>query len=149
MEEAGRQAELVARQIYAQSSRSIVRGSRRDPEDLLRRDGELRGFLDASVGYSPHLLYVLIADRAGRIIVHTERPREGTVSPARPSLDALLKENAVSRFLTLYHAGQAYEVVLPMMAPFLPPRMAPSTAPPTAPPPIFAALSRAGESPSR
>ena len=78
--------------------------ARRDPEDLLRRDGELRGFLDASVGYSPHLLYVLIADRAGRIIVHTERPREGTVAPALPSLDALLNENVVSRFLTLSHA---------------------------------------------
>ncbi len=50
VEEAGRQVQLVARQIYAQSSRSILRGSRRDPAELLRRDGELRGFLDASVG---------------------------------------------------------------------------------------------------
>jgi signal transduction histidine kinase len=114
VEEAGRQGALVARQIYAQSSRSILRASSGDPEDLLRRDGELRSFLDASVGYSPHLLYVLIADRAGRIIVHTERPREGTGAPDLPSLDALLKENAVSRFLTLYRAGQTYEVVLPM-----------------------------------
>jgi signal transduction histidine kinase len=114
VEEAGRQIQLVARQIYAQSSRSILRGSRRDPSELLRRDGELRGFLDASVGYSPHLLYVLIADSAGRVIVHTERPREGTVARVYPSLDALLKENAVSRFLTLYRAGQTYEVVLPM-----------------------------------
>ncbi len=114
VEEAGRQVQLVARQIYAQSSRSILRGSRRDPSELLRRDGELRGFLDASVGYSPHLLYVLIADRTGRVIVHTERAREGTVAPVYPSLDALLKENAVSRFLTLYRAGQTYEVVLPM-----------------------------------
>ena len=114
VEEAGRQAALVARQIYAQSSRTILRGSRRDPSELLRRDGELRGLLDASVGYSPHLLYVLIADRAGWIIVHTERLREGTVAPAYPSLGALLKENAVSRFLTLYRAGQTYEVMLPM-----------------------------------
>jgi len=114
VEEAGRQVQLVARQIYAQSSRSILRGSRRDPRELLRRDGELRGFFDASVGYSPHLLYVLITDRAGRVIVHTERAREGTVAPVYPSLDALLKENAVSRFLTLYRAGQTYEVVLPM-----------------------------------
>jgi len=114
VEEAGRQVDLVARQIYAQSSRSIVRGSRRDPTELLGRDGELRGSLDASVGYSPHLLYVLIADRVGRIIVHTERSREGTVAPVYPSLNALLKENAVSRFLTLYRPGQTYEVVLPM-----------------------------------
>ena len=114
VEEAGRQVQLVARQIYAQSSRSILRGSRRDPSELLRRDGELRGFLDASVGYSPHLLYVLIADRAGRVIVHTERSREGTVAPAYPSLDRLLMEDAVSRFLTLYRAGQTYEVALPM-----------------------------------
>jgi len=114
VEEAGRQAELVARQIYAQSSRSIVRGSRRDPQELLRRDGELRGLLDASVGYSPHLLYVLVADQGGRIVVHTERPREGTAAPDRPRLDALLKDNAVSRFLTLSRADRTYEVVLPM-----------------------------------
>jgi signal transduction histidine kinase len=114
VEEAGRQAQLVARQIFAQSSRSILRGSRRDPEERLRRDGELRGFLDASVGYSPHLLYVMIVDRHGRIIVHTERPREGTLAPSRPSFDDLLRDNAVSRFLTLYHVGQTYEVLLPM-----------------------------------
>ena len=114
VEEAGRQAQLVARQIFAQSSRVILRGSNRDPEELLRRDGELRGFLDASVGYSPHLLYVMIADRNGQIIVHTERPREGTTAAVRPSLDDLLQENAVARFLTLYHIGQTYEVVLPM-----------------------------------
>ena len=114
VEEAGRQAQLVARQIFAQSSRSILRGSQRDPHELLRRDGELRGFLDASVGYSPHLLYVMIADPEGRIIVHTERPREGTAAAERPSLDALLRDNAISRFLILYHVGQTYEVVLPM-----------------------------------
>jgi len=114
VEEAGRQAQLVARQIFAQSGRSLLRGSQRDPQELLRRDGELRGFLDASVGYSPHLLYVMIADRDGRIVVHTERPREGTMAPDRPSLDALLRDNAISRFLTLYHAGQTYEVLLPM-----------------------------------
>ena len=43
----------------------------------------------------------------------------------------------------------AAPTVLPMTAPFLPPKIAPSTAPPTAAPPIFAALSRAGDSPSR
>ena len=114
VEEAGRQAQLVARQIFAQSGRSILRGSARDPKELLRRDGELRGFLDASVGYSPHLLYVMIADRDGRILVHTERQREGTIAADRPNLDTLLRENAISRFLTLYQLGQTYEVVLPM-----------------------------------
>jgi signal transduction histidine kinase len=114
VEEAGRQAQLVAQQIFAQSKRSIVRGTTRNPEELLRRDGELRGFLDASVDYSPHLLYVMIADRHGRIIVHTERPREGTMAPERASLDELLRENAISRFFTLYQIGQTYEVVLPM-----------------------------------
>src|SRR3989442_4830748 len=56
----------------------------------------------------------MIEDRAGQVIVHAERQREGAVAPARPSLAALLNENAVSRFLTLYRAGQTYEVVLPM-----------------------------------
>ena len=81
VEEAGRQAQLVARQIFAQSSRSILRGSLRDPQELLRRDGELRGFLDASVGYSPHLLYVMIADGSGL----TELTTWSTLMPLWPN----------------------------------------------------------------
>ena len=45
--------------------------------------GELRGFLDASVGYSPHLLYVLVADQAEPLVDHVARQREDGGSWAR------------------------------------------------------------------
>ncbi|HET8578634.1 MAG TPA: ATP-binding protein [Methylomirabilota bacterium] len=112
VEEAARQARLVAQQIYAQSGQALERSPGRDPRDVLRRDRDLRSLLDASVGYSPHLLYALITDRTGKILLHTERQREGVSSPARRSLDELLELDPLSRLLALYGGGETYEAVL-------------------------------------
>jgi adenosylhomocysteinase len=73
VEDAARQADLVAKQIYAQSGRALQRAAGRRPEQVLKGDRELRAQLEASVGYSPHLLYALIANRGGRTVLHTER----------------------------------------------------------------------------
>ena len=81
VEEAGRQADLVARQLYAQSGRALASAAGRQPREALRRDRDLRSLVEASVGYSPHLVYVLIADPDGAIIVHSERQKEGGPSP--------------------------------------------------------------------
>jgi signal transduction histidine kinase len=114
VQEAERQAELIGRQIYAQAARALSRAPRGDPRQILRRDRELRGFLDASVGYSPHLLYALIADRAGRTLVHTERAREGVFDPARPTLAGLVELDPVARFAALYRGVPIYEASLPL-----------------------------------
>ena len=53
VQEAVKQAELIAKQIYAQTGRALQRTPGADPLDALRDDPELRSFLDASVGYSP------------------------------------------------------------------------------------------------
>src|SRR5262245_3861611 len=81
VQEASRQADLVAKQIYAQASRVVSRASGASALDALRRDQELKALLDASVGYSPHLLFALITDHAGTVILHTERNKVGGVAP--------------------------------------------------------------------
>lgn len=114
VQEAVKQAELIAKQIYAQTSRALQRVPGADPLAALREDPELRSFLDASVGYSPHLVYALVTDHAGTVLMHTERQKEGKPEPERPNLDGLLKVDTLSRFSALYTAGRTYETVLPM-----------------------------------
>jgi PAS domain S-box-containing protein len=114
VQEAVKQAELIAKQIYAQTSRALQRTPGADPLAALRDDPELRSFLDASVGYSPHLLYALVTDHTGTVLLHTERQKEGKPEPERPNLDGLLKVDTLSRFSALYTTGRTYETVLPM-----------------------------------
>jgi PAS domain S-box-containing protein len=108
------QAELVARQIYAQNRRSLARAPGQDPWQVLRDDRELRSLLDDSVGYSTRILYVLLADPTNTVILHSEPRKEGTVEPERLDLRGILGANAALRFFRLYQAGATYEVVLPL-----------------------------------
>src|SRR6202040_2381403 len=114
VQEAVKQTDLIAKQIYAQSSRAIQRAPGADPLDALREDPDLRGFLESSVGYSPNLLYALIADRTGVVLLHTERQKEGKPEPERPNLDGLLRVDPLSRFSALYTSSRTYETVLPV-----------------------------------
>src|SRR5712692_8640744 len=113
VQEASRQASLVAQQIYAQSAQALAR-SAGNPRDVLRRDRDLHSLLDASVGYSPHLLYAYIADRTGKTLLHTERQREGTLAVPRRNLNELLEVDPVSRLVALYGGSQTFETVLPL-----------------------------------
>ncbi len=114
VQEASRQASLVAQQIYAQSAQALSRTPGSTPRDVLRRDRDLRSLLDASVGYSPHLLYAFIMDQTGKTLLHTERPREGTLAVPRRRLNELLEVDPLSRLMALYGGNQTFEVVLPI-----------------------------------
>jgi signal transduction histidine kinase len=106
------QAELVARQIYAQNRRALARAAGQDPWEVLRADRELRSLLDDSVGYSTGILYVLLADPANTIVLHSEARKEGAAAPPRLDLRTILNANAVRRFIYLYQPGTTYEVTL-------------------------------------
>lgn len=108
------QAELMTKQIYAQTGRALSRFPGRNPREVLRRDPDLRSLLEASVGYSPNLMYALLADRAGNTILHSERRKEGTIVPVQPALQELLSLDPFHRFSALYQRGRIYEVVLPL-----------------------------------
>ncbi|HSD52156.1 MAG TPA: histidine kinase dimerization/phospho-acceptor domain-containing protein, partial [Candidatus Methylomirabilis sp.] len=114
IEDALRQADLIAKQIYAQSSRTLSRSADLDPWEALQQDPELRGLLEASVGYSPYLLYVLLADQGGRTVLHGERGKEGSTAPARPALRDLLSLDPLRRFTALYESGKIYEAGFPL-----------------------------------
>ena len=114
VQEALQQAELIAKQMYARSSRSLSRARGQNPAEILRRDQELRTLLDASVGYSLHLLYALIADQKGKMILNSEREKEGSDAPERPSLEHLLSLDPIGRFRALYERGKIYETTLPL-----------------------------------
>jgi PAS domain S-box-containing protein len=108
------QADLIAKQVYAQSSRTLSRAAGRNPREALQQDPELRGLLEASIGYSPHLVYVLLADQSGRTILHGERAKEGATAADRPALQDVLSLDPVRRFYALYQPGKMYEVRFPL-----------------------------------
>ena len=115
VQEALRQAELISRQIYAQTSRTLARTPGSHPQEALRRDPELRALLEASVGYSPHLVYALITDHTGRTILHTEREKEGAVALPQSGLTGLIDLDPARRFAALYRDGRVYETTLPLL----------------------------------
>lgn len=114
VQEVLQQTGLIKKQIYAQSSRSLSRVRGGSHWDILRSDRELRSLLDASVGYSPYLLYALIADRKDEVILHSERVKEGSFAPEKPRLQALLSLDRFQLFQVLYGGGEIYEDTLPL-----------------------------------
>ena len=114
VQEALRQAELIAEEIYAHSRSSISRAQGRTPQKILSEDQDLRAHFNASIGLSPYLLYALIADKKGMTVLHNVREREGSAVPEKPSLSQLLSFNPIRRFRDLYLEGSIYEATLPM-----------------------------------
>jgi len=112
VEETQRQAELIAKQIVAQSARVLARTPDAEPRLALRSDSELRNLLEASVGYSPHLLYAFIADSAGRVILHSESGKEGEAAPRQAPLAELLSVNPLRRLDALLSRGRTYETAV-------------------------------------
>jgi len=114
VEEDARQSALIARQISAQAGRALAAAPGPDPWRALRQSAELRGLIDASLGVSPHLLDVMIVDDQGRVVVHGERPKEGTPAPVRLALTQLLRLDVVRRLQALARGGSVYEASLPL-----------------------------------
>jgi PAS domain S-box-containing protein len=114
VQEASGQAQLVAKQIYAHIGQVLTRAPGRLPYEALRRDRELRNLLEASVGYSPHLVYAFVSDGSGHALLDTRRDRGGVPALQPGRLDELLDLGTIRRFSALYRSGETYETVLPM-----------------------------------
>lgn len=114
VQDAAEKGNLLARQIFSASTRALVRAKWSRPEDALRRDRELRALIDSSIGYSPHLLYAMITDRSERILVHSQRSREGQQAAARSQIEQLVKMNRLRQLFVLARAHQVFETTLPL-----------------------------------
>ncbi len=116
IQETREQVSLINRQIFEQSKRVVLRAqpSNAHPMELLATDQDLKNFLEASVGYSPHLIYALIVDTHGRTILHSEMDKINRNHPERPNLEDLLALGPLERFNVLYQKGSIFDGTLPM-----------------------------------
>lgn len=105
---------LQAQHIFSGSTRVIARVRRSGLRDALRNDRELRALVDASIGYSPHLIYVMITDRSDTILMHSQRSREGDKAPPRPTIEQLLEMTPLRQLAVLASRRQVFEITLPL-----------------------------------
>jgi len=108
------EATLTARQVYARCSLTLTRKPTDDPLGVLRTDPDLRHQVEASVGYSSNVLYVLISDADNRAVMHSDPKQEGRVLPAKPDLAALVALDPIQRYERLFKPGEIYELALPI-----------------------------------
>ncbi|NJD67162.1 MAG: PAS domain-containing sensor histidine kinase [Candidatus Methylomirabilota bacterium] len=114
LKDAAEKGTFQAQQIFSGATRAVARARRARPEATLQRDRELRALLDASIGYSPHLVYAMITDRSGTILVHSERSREGQPAIPRQQIEQLLEMNPLRQLGVLAHQHQVFETTFPL-----------------------------------
>ncbi|WNM62186.1 ATP-binding protein [Candidatus Nitrospira neomarina] len=116
VQETSEQVSLIKRQIFEYSKRVVLNAQSPDmhPVVLLATNQELKKFLEASVGYSPHLLYALIVDPQGKTLLHSEGAKTERTHPIRPKLEDLLSLGPIDRFTVLYQEGSIFDSTLPI-----------------------------------
>jgi len=82
------EGELMARQLYYQSSR-VVAASPIPAPALLQQDPGIRALLEGMIGYSHTVVYAAVVDPADRILAHSNPKLEGGTLPPRESLERL------------------------------------------------------------
>lgn len=107
------EGELLARQLYHQSSR-VVAASPAPSLEALRRDRGIRALLEGMVGYSHTVVYAAIVDPSGQVVVNSNPAFEGKPLPARESLETVLARGTLRTVVSMLGEPQVYEVRLPM-----------------------------------
>lgn len=111
---AAEKGSMQAQQIFSGSTRVMVRAQRSRVGDALRNNRELRALIEASIGYSPHLIYAMITDRSDTVLMHSQRSREGQKAQPRPKIEHLLQMSALRQLTALAGEPQVFETILPL-----------------------------------
>ena len=114
LEEAIKQASLIKKQIFDQSKRALIGAQVGHGPEILRNNEELQQFLEASVGYSQHLVYALIVDTKGTTILSSDRQKRERQHPVRQNLEQLVSLGPIEQFQVLYKEGAIFDSRLPM-----------------------------------
>ncbi len=114
VQHAAEKGAIQAQHIFSGSTRVMARARRSRLGDALRNDRELRALLDASIGYSPHLVYAMITDRSDTVLLHSQRSREGDKVPPRPKIEQLMAINPLRQLAVLAGQHQVFETILPL-----------------------------------
>jgi signal transduction histidine kinase len=111
---AAAEGQLMARQLYHQSSQ-VLAGSAEPAPTLLQRDPGIRALLEGMVGYSHIVVYAAVVDRADRILAHSDPKLEGQVLPPRETLEQVRGWWAPRAAVLLLGEPSVYEAHVPML----------------------------------
>jgi signal transduction histidine kinase len=107
------EGELLARQLYHQSSRVVAESPQADPL-LIQRDPGIRAMLEGIVGYSHTVVYAAIVDPADRILAHSNPKLDGERLPPQESLDQVKTWWTARIVASLLRGPHVYEAQVPM-----------------------------------
>jgi signal transduction histidine kinase len=107
------EGELLARQLYHQSSRVIAESPQADPT-LIQRDPGIRAMLEGIVGYSHTVVYAAIVDPTDRVLAHSNPKLDGELLPPQESLDQVKTWWTPRTVASLLQGPHVYEAQVPM-----------------------------------
>lgn len=107
------EGELLARQLYHQSSQVVAASALSSPT-LLQRDPGIRAMLEGMVGYSHTVVYAAIVDPSDRVLAHSDPKLEGEVLPPRESLERVKGWWTLRTVASLLREPGVYEAQVPM-----------------------------------
>jgi signal transduction histidine kinase len=107
------EGELMAKQLYHQSSRVVVAAPAPSPA-LLQQDPGIRALLEGMVGYSRTVVYAAVVDPTDRVLAHSNPKLEGEILPARESLERLKARSTLGIVASLFGQPEVYEAQVPM-----------------------------------
>ena len=110
---AAEEGELLARQLYHQSSRVVAASALSSPTPL-RDDPGIRAMLEGMVGYSHTVVYAAIVDPSGRVLAHSNPKLEGELLPPRESLERVKDWGTLRTVASLLREPGVYEAQVPM-----------------------------------
>jgi len=94
-------AEVLGNAIYHRAFDAIATGAG-DPLDLLGTDDGLRSIVQAASAYDKNVEYAEIVDAQGRIVLHFDPARIGTMAGPAEDLSQLLAEGPVTRARAIF-----------------------------------------------
>lgn len=107
------EGELMAKQLYHQSSR-VVASSPTPSPTLLQQDPGIRALLEGMVGYSHTVVYAAVVDPTDRILAHSNPRLEGEILAPRESLERLKARSTLRIVTSLFGQPEVYEAQVPM-----------------------------------
>jgi len=107
------EGELLARQLYHQSSRVVAESPLADPL-LIQRDPGIRAMLEGIVGYSHTVVYAAIVDPSDRILAHSNPKLDGERLPPQESLEQVKTWWTLRIVASLLREPHVYEAQVPM-----------------------------------
>jgi PAS domain S-box-containing protein len=106
-------AELLAETLYHQASRVIREHPADEIREVLAKDGSLRSYAEAVVGYAPTTLFVAITDRDGVALLHSDPAQQGRQLGPPASLADFAERNFLAQLWSLARGHQVLEAELP------------------------------------